>query len=86
MIETLKEFGNPELLFIEKELQKAKFRFPEKINSYHEAYAILLEEVDEFWEEVKKNENERSKKQLSLEILQVATVAIRIYQDLLKDH
>jgi NTP pyrophosphatase (non-canonical NTP hydrolase) len=85
MTEKLIEFGNTELLYIEKELQKAKYRFPKKINSFHEAYGILLEEVEEFWDEVKKNEGEQNKQMLTLEILQVATVAIRIYQDLLKE-
>lgn len=45
-------------------------------NSTHEAYAVLLEETDELWDEIKK----RDPDQLCIyrEALQVASVALRI--------
>jgi len=80
-----KELKIKELNFIEKELRIAKARFPNKINSLHEGYAILLEEVEELWDEIKKKESTRDAKKITLELLQVATVAIRVYQDLMKE-
>lgn len=39
------------------ELDKARTKFP-SFNSAHEGYAVLLEETDELWQEIKqKNQN-----------------------------
>lgn len=43
--------------------------------SLHEGYAILKEEVDELWDEIKAN---RTGKSVRGEALQVAAVALRI--------
>ncbi|MFO1458255.1 MAG: hypothetical protein U1G08_02530 [Verrucomicrobiota bacterium] len=53
------------------------------MNSAHEGYAVLLEEVDEFWEEVRKKRHDRSQVLMVEELVQVATVAQRIAEDLL---
>jgi NTP pyrophosphatase (non-canonical NTP hydrolase) len=45
--------------------------------SAHEAYAVLLEEVDEFWDEVKKKRKHRNKGYLKHELIQVAAMAIK---------
>lgn len=45
-------------------------------NSFHEHYAVLLEEVDEYWEEVRKNSTQRSKKRIREELIQVAAMAL----------
>ncbi|MDD5407083.1 MAG: hypothetical protein PHE73_09120 [Sulfurovaceae bacterium] len=37
---------------IKEEVKKAENKFPE-YNSYHEGFAILYEEVDELWDNVK---------------------------------
>ncbi len=44
-------------------------------HSQHEAYAILLEEVDEYWREVKRQTRIPGK--LRDELIQIAAVAIR---------
>jgi spermidine synthase len=46
-------------------------------NSAHEAFAVLHEEVDELWDEVKVNQQRRSMKKMYREACQVAAVAIR---------
>lgn len=43
--------------------------------SLHEGYAVLLEEVDELWEEVKKKNHDSSK--LHEEAVQVAAMALK---------
>ena len=48
-----------------------------KFASQHEGYAILLEEVDELWTEVKANNVENARK----EAVQVAAMAIRFILD-----
>lgn len=61
---------------VASELRKATDKFLE-FNSAHEGYAVLLEEVDELWHEVKKNDPTRSRE----EAIQVAAMAIRFILD-----
>lgn len=51
-------------------------------NSMHEAYAVLLEEVDEFWDEVRKKSSERNPQDVLDELVQIATVAQLTAEDL----
>ena len=51
-------------------------------NSAHEAYAVILEEVEEFWEEVKKKREARSKAKMLSELVQIAAMAQRAAEDL----
>lgn len=46
-------------------------------NSAHEGYAVILEELDELWEEVRKRRGMRSTERLRNEAKQVAAMAIR---------
>ena len=48
------------------------------MRNFHEAYGILKEEVDEFWDAVKKNDHERALD----EIAQVGAMALAILVDL----
>ena len=50
-------------------------------NSLHEGYAVLLEEVDELWEEVKKKKVNRSKAAIAEECSQIAAMAYRLMVD-----
>lgn len=61
------------------ELQSARAKFP-KFNSAHEGYAILLEEVDELWEEVRRKN--RSDTLVLAELIQVAAMARRFAEDI----
>jgi len=51
-------------------------------NSAHAGYAILFEEVDELWAEVRKKPSQRSKERLRAEAVQVAAMALRFIQDI----
>ena len=52
------------------------------MNSAHEAYAVILEELDEFWEEVRKKKECRSEEKMREELIQIAAMAIRSMCDL----
>jgi len=49
--------------------------------SYHEGYAILLEEVDELWEEVKRKSNHRNHEDALAELVQIASCAQKMAED-----
>jgi hypothetical protein len=46
-------------------------------NSAHEGYAVILEELDELWEEVRKHRGERDVAAMRKECTQIAAMAIR---------
>lgn len=50
-------------------------------HSMHEGYAVLQEEVDELWEEVKKKPANRDKKNMLTECVQIAAMAQRFALD-----
>lgn len=64
------------LAAVEKECLTACVRYPE-FNSAHEGYAVLLEEVDDLWDEVKK----RDPAAMRTEAIQVAAMALRFLVD-----
>jgi hypothetical protein len=68
--------GDPEtaLHLVLDEFEKARRKFP-AFNSGHEGWAVLREEVDELWDEVKKREPDPDK--LRHEAIQVAAMALR---------
>lgn len=55
------------------------------INSAHEAYGVILEEVDEFWEEVRLKRAERSGARMYAELVQIAAMAARTASDVIGD-
>ena len=57
-------------------------RYKRKINGYHEAYGIILEELDEFWEQVRKKTNARDPKNALLELTQIAALCEKAAVDL----
>lgn len=66
------------------ELAEAQRNFP-PMRSAHEGYAIIQEEVDELWEEIKLKPSERSPERLYKEALQVAAMAMRFMVDLIDE-
>lgn len=64
------------LVSVVTELGEASRRFP-AFNSMHEGWAILREEVDELWDEVKGNDREKA----VAEAKQVAAMALRFIHD-----
>ena len=60
-----------------KELERA-LRLHGEFRSVHEGYAILLEEVDELWDEIRKKKSERDNQKMNQEALQVSAMAIKL--------
>ncbi len=59
-----------------EELQEAMAKHA-PMNSAHEGWAVIMEEVDELWDEVKLRPSKRNKDALRLEAKQIAAMAIR---------
>jgi NTP pyrophosphatase (non-canonical NTP hydrolase) len=49
--------------------------------SVHEGYAVILEELDEVWDEVKKKTKERDMPNLLKELIQVGATAQKMAED-----
>jgi chromosome segregation ATPase len=54
------------------------------INSAHEGYSVILEELDEFWEEVRKKRSDRNPQRMWNELVQVAAMAMRTAEDVVQ--
>ena len=65
---------------VKHELRDAYFKFPRTSANNHEAYAVLLEETDELWDEIKKKDPDQEK--VRNEAIQVAAMAIRMIVDM----
>lgn len=62
------------------EVRRAKAKHPGEFKSFHEGYGVLLEEVDELWDEIKMNTHDRTS--IREEAIQVAAMALRIAAEL----
>lgn len=51
------------------------------INSLHEGYGVILEELEEFWEQVKRKDSKRDYKEIYSELVQVAAMAQKCAED-----
>jgi len=63
-----------------KEYYRAADRYSDFVNG-HEGYAVLNEELDELWDEIKKQPRDRDVDLMSREAVQVAAMAIRFIVD-----
>lgn len=54
----------------------------EPMNSAHEAYSVILEELDEFWEIVKMKRDQRRPEDMYKELIQTAAMCVRAASDL----
>lgn len=66
---------------VERELEQARKQHG-PITGCHDAYGRLLEEVDEFWDEVKLKDCLRNPGRMRAELVQVAAMAQRAAEDL----
>lgn len=64
-----------------EELSRATSDFS-PFNSAHEAYAVMLEELDEFWEQVRLKKAYRDSDKMRQELIQIAAMACRASIDL----
>ena len=65
---------------VERECDSACSRYS-KFASAHEGYAVILEEMDELWAEVKKSPKNRDMAAMREEAVQVAAMALRFLID-----
>jgi hypothetical protein len=65
------------LLNILYELYMSNIKYGD-FNSYHEGYAILLEEVDELWYEIKNNKIDGFEDRIKNEAKQVSAMALKL--------
>lgn len=69
------------LLFdVRNELEAAQKRFP-PMNTAHEGYAIILEELDELWGHVRIKQGMRLSHEMRREAIQIAAMALRFAHD-----
>lgn len=61
---------------ISSEVERATSKYP-KMNSAHEGFAVLLEEVDELWDHVKMKETKRDLEAMKTEAIQCAAMCVR---------
>lgn len=66
---------------VDTELAWAVSKFP-AMNSAHEGYAVIAEELDELWEHVRGKQGSRNKDGMRKEAIQVAAMAIRFVLDI----
>ena len=67
---------------MEREIDKIRKK-TEPVNSWHEGYGILIEEVSELFDEVKKKHNARDNENMTKELTQIAAVCQKMYEDLI---
>ena len=73
------------LLEVANEYEFACEKFP-MFNSSHEGYAVLKEEVDELWDEIKNNTDTMTMIRQRAEAVQVAAMAIKFIMSCTKKH
>lgn len=68
------------LRLVTLEIQEARKQHPQPINSGHEAFGVIYEELDEFWDEVR--EKKLNKEKALHELVQTAAMCMRAAEDL----
>lgn len=63
------------------EYVRAMGRYP-PLHSAHEAYAVILEELQEFWDWVRQQDARRNPMAMRQELMQVAAMCLRAVMDL----
>jgi len=74
----LHEKNNDWMALIKKEYERANIKH-KMFTSTHQGYGVLLEEVDELWNEIKQNS---SKDLMAKEAIQVAAMALKFLESL----
>lgn len=80
----MSQFNETELKKISEliltETRRAMNVHPKTFNSCHEGYAVILEEVNELWDEIKRNP--RNDEEVKKEAIQVGAMVVRFLYDL----
>ena len=64
------------LFDVVREQQRAEMH-GERFASLHEAYAVILEELDEVWEITRQKRRDRSREAIRKEMVQIAAMALK---------
>lgn len=73
---TMKTFDK----LVEEELKRARKQHG-NMQSLHEAYSVILEEVDEFWEHVKMKSKNRNPQEILGELVQISAMCQKTAED-----
>ena len=68
---------NDLLVQVVNELYRAE-REHKPINSLHEGYAVIAEELDEFWDQVRLKARDRDPVAVRTELIQTAAMCVRV--------
>lgn len=71
------------LVATKDEVIRAKKMFPSNFVNQHEAYAVILEEIDELWDEIKKDQKVYDLDAQRKEATQCAAMLFRLLTELL---
>ena len=66
---------------IETEFNRAEKLYP-RFHSNHEGYAVIKEELDELWDEIKKSKDIRGNEQMRKELIQIGAMVVRFLDNL----
>lgn len=69
---------------VQKELERLRIKTPSPVHSSHEGWALIQEEVDELWDEVKKKNKNRDYNAMYNELVQIAARAQRMSEDVVE--
>lgn len=64
------------------EVVRAETKHPTPIHNVAEAYAIILEELQEFWDEVRMQTDQRDAAAMRKELIQTAAMCVRTILDI----
>lgn len=67
---------------VKEELKRAEEKHG-GMSSHHEAYAVIQEEVDEYWDMVKLQNNKRDSQAMLIELVQIAAMCAKTAKYLL---
>lgn len=66
---------------IETEFLRASELYPD-LHSNHEAYAVIKEEFDELWDEIKISKQLKGNKSITNELIQIGAMVVRYLDNL----
>lgn len=86
-----REVEKPKKIALDKDVNQALEEIGQEVmraranhsgfRSAHEGYAVILEEVDELWDEVRRNRFDRSPERMRAECRQIAAMAVKFMAD-----
>ena len=72
---------NEALQAIKSEFERSN-KLYKSFNSNHEAYAVILEELDEVWDEIKKSKEVTGNEAMKKELIQVGAMVVKFLDNL----